>query len=73
MNWQDNVTVLANNIAKAVRDARKQGTVKMGRDNLKQIVSTRGLGYIGPNPQNAFERLFDDAVKAAKLPAGFLY
>ncbi len=72
MNWQDNVTVLANNITKAVRDARVNGTVGMSRDNLRQIVSTKGLGYIGPNPQNSFYRLFDDAVEKAKIPAGFL-
>lgn len=72
MNWQDNVTVLANNITKAVRSAKADGIVGMSKDNLRQIVSTKGLGYIGPNPQNAFIRLFDDALAKAKLPAGFL-
>jgi hypothetical protein len=69
--WQDNVTKLANNITVAVRKAKAQGTVGMSRANLRQIVSTSGVsGLLSPN---AFERLFDEAVAKAKLPAGFLY
>lgn len=69
--WDKNVSILASNIRAAMRDNTAHGIVGLSRANLKQIVSTRGL-TIAANP-STFDRCFEQALEAAKLPKGYVY
>lgn len=68
--WTESLNALTANIKAAVREAKRDQITGMSRGNLRQIVSTRGVNV--PN-QNAFERLLDQAIERANLPAGFIY
>lgn len=69
MNWQDNVTLMARHIDAAVAKAKREGIVGMSRKNLRQIVSTQGV-RVAPH---AFDRLLDEAIRKADIPANWLY
>jgi hypothetical protein len=43
----------------------------MSKENLKQVVSTRGVNLQGNNPQNLFARAFDEALSKVGTIAGF--
>jgi len=58
----DNVTDLANRIKKAVKALRAEGTVGMSKENLKQMVNSRGLSFANANH---FERSFSEALEKA--------
>ena len=60
--WDENVTELADRIKQAVRAQKADGTVGMSKQNLKSLVSSRGLSF--PNA-NAFERAFEEALGKA--------
>lgn len=68
-DYQASLEALTKNIKAAARQAKKDGTVAIGKRCLRQLTSTRGVTV----PPSAFERLYDDALAAAKLPAGFVY
>lgn len=68
-DYQASLKALTANIKAAVRKAKKDGTVGIAKRCLRQLTSTRGVTV----PPSAFERLYDDALAAAKLPAGFVY
>ena len=67
--YETSLEALTKNIKTAARRAKKDGTVAIGKRCLRQLTSTNGVS-VHPS---AFERLFDDALAAAKLPAGFVY
>ena len=67
--WDESLAALTANIRTKVRELKRDGVTGMGRANLRQIVSTRGVNV--PNA-NAFERLLDQAIERADAQ-GFIY
>jgi hypothetical protein len=59
---EDSVTELTSRIKETVSRLKADGTVSMSENNLKQVVSTRGLRFANPY---AFETGFKEAIKRA--------
>ena len=69
MSYDKSLVIYVNNMKVTIRRAKKDKIVGMSRENLKQIVSTRGIDI----PVSAFHRLFDDAVKQVNIKGFNIY
>lgn len=68
---QTDVSVLVANLRRLIHSLKAAGTVGMSRDNLRAIVSTRGIAGGGNNPQFYFAQVFDAAVSRLGTVRGF--
>lgn len=62
MNWNEQVATLRNSLKQLQTKLKRDKITGMGRENARQLVSTKGISV----PPSAFQRLFDEAI--ADLP-----
>lgn len=67
--YQASLEALTANVKDTYRKLKRDGVTGMSKRNLRQVTSTRGVTV----PAGVFDRLFDEAIEAAKLPEGFIY
>lgn len=59
--WETSLAALTKSVKEKLRELKAEGTTRMSRANLRQIVSTRGVTV----PPARFDELLDAAIKAA--------